>query len=79
LEDLSAILPDTSYLTRLSIDGDRADISGIAANPTELVPVLEKSGQFSDVAFSDAITKSESGIGNRFSLEMRVGSRGRTP
>ena len=74
LEEISAALPDTCYLTRLSIDGDRANIAGVSINPPELVPVLEKTGRFSDVSFSDAITRSETGAGNHFGLEMRIES-----
>jgi general secretion pathway protein L len=72
LEELSDALPDSSYLTHLTIDGDRVDISGVASDPPALVPILERSGRFSDVAFSDAITRSAAGSNSRFSLEMHI-------
>ena len=72
LEELSGALPDSSYLTHLSIDGDRVDISGFASDPPALVPILERSGRFSKVSFSDAITRSTTGSNSRFSLEMHI-------
>lgn len=74
LDDLSAALPDTAYLTRLRIDGDRASISGVAVNPPALVSILENTGHFSNVSFSNAITRSGAGAGKRFSLVMRIES-----
>ena len=79
LENLSASLPDSAYLTRISIEKDRANIAGIALNPPELVPILEKTGHFSDVSFSDATTRSETGAGSHFSLEMRIGGEKKAP
>lgn len=72
LDALAAALPDSAHLTALSIDGDRLTVAGLSTAPSALVPALETSGAFADVAFGAATTPAEGGVGDRFSLEMRV-------
>ena len=63
-------MPDSAYVTDLSIDKEHLRVSGVSTNTAALVPALEKSGQFTDAAFFDAITKVEGGAGDRFHIEM---------
>ena len=72
LDALSAALPDSAHLSALSVEGDRITVTGVTTDPSGLVPALETAGAFADVAFSAATTPAEGGIGDRFSLEMRV-------
>lgn len=72
LDALSAALPDTAHLTALSVEGDRVTVTGLTTDPSGLVPALETSGAFADVAFGSATTPAEGGAGDRFGLEMRI-------
>jgi general secretion pathway protein L len=72
IEALSAALPDSAYLTGLVIDKDQLTLSGISTDTAHLVPPLETSGRFADVAFSAATTRLETGPGDRFHLAMRA-------
>ncbi|MCK9917164.1 PilN domain-containing protein [Microbacteriaceae bacterium K1510] len=71
---LSVTLPDHAYLTMLEIEKSRLRISGISNRSSELVPALEGSRRFTDVRFSAATTRVESGSADRFHLEMQVGA-----
>ena len=72
LDALAAALPDSAHLSALSIEADRLTVAGLSTAPSALVPALETSGAFADVAFGAATTPAEGGIGDRFSLEMRI-------
>jgi len=72
IDALSAAMPDSAYLTSLSIDKDHVTISGLTTDPSRLVPMLESSGSFADVSFGAATTRVEAGGGDRFSLEMKA-------
>ncbi len=74
IDALSAAMPDSAYLTSLSIDKDHVTISGLTTDPSRLVPTLESSGSFADVSFGAATTRVEAGGGDRFSLEMKAGA-----
>ncbi len=71
IEAVSAALPDSAYLTELSIGDDGVRISGISRVVPALVPALETAGRFKDVAFAAATTRVEGGSGDRFHLEMK--------
>lgn len=72
VDALSSAVPDSAHLTTLSIDKDHLVITGVSTDPSGLVPALETSGAFADVAFGAATTRVEAGGGDRFSLEMRA-------
>ncbi|HEX4767194.1 MAG TPA: PilN domain-containing protein [Lichenihabitans sp.] len=71
VEAISAALPDSAYLTDLSIGTDGVRVSGISRAVPALVPALETAGRFKDVAFAAATTRVEGGSGDRFHLEMK--------
>lgn len=77
IEALSGALPDTAYLSELTVERDRLRLSGVTTNPSILVPTLETSGYFSSVASFEATTRLEAGQGDRFHLEMRAKDPGR--
>lgn len=80
LEALSAILPDDTYLTDLTLDAGRLRMTGHSARATELVPLLEGSGDFRNATFSSPLTRMSGQSTDRFSIEAVVVPRmGRTP
>jgi general secretion pathway protein L len=74
LERLSELLPDDTYVTDLSLEGNRLRILGISGTVTELVPLLEKSGYFRSAAFYAPTTRIPATSTDRFSIEVIVTS-----
>ena len=72
LDELSAILPDNTYLTDLSMDGEHLRITGVSANAAELVPLLEGSRHFKNATFYAPTTRLAGGATDRFSIEATV-------
>ena len=72
IDALSAALPDSAYLTTLAVQKDQIQISGVTQNIPELVPALENSGRFKDVGVTAAMTRMETGTGDRFHLQLRA-------
>ena len=75
LDALSRTLPDHAYLTDLRLEKDRLQISGVTRQSADLVPALEQSHSFINVAFFAATTRLENGAADRFHLEMQLGAR----
>ncbi|MGJ4942121.1 PilN domain-containing protein [Bradyrhizobium sp. HKCCYLS1011] len=72
IEALSRALPDSAYLTELTIDGATVRIAGIAQDAPALIAPLEQSGQFKDVHFYAPTTRSADGARFVFHIEARV-------
>ena len=72
IDALAKALPDSAHLTALAIDRDRVTVAGVSTDPSALVPALETSGAFAEVAFGAATTTAEAGAGDRFGLEMKA-------
>jgi general secretion pathway protein L len=79
LEVLSRLLPDGVWLTGLSLQGDTLSITGFAREPARLIPLLEQSPHFAEVAFRAPSTQTTVRVADgrdmsleRFSLAARV-------
>ena len=72
LDELSVLLPGTTYLTDLTLDGAHLRISGMSANAADLVPLLEGSGHFKNASFYAPTTRLAGGSTDRFSIEATV-------
>ena len=72
IDALAEAVPDSAHLTALAIDKDRVSISGLSTDPSALVPAIETSGHFADVASAAATTRTEAGDADRFSLSMHA-------
>jgi general secretion pathway protein L len=72
LDELSVLLPDSTYLAELSLDAGRLRITGVSANAAELVPLLEESGYFKNAVFYAPTTRLTGGATDRFSIEATV-------
>ena len=78
LDRLSELLPDHTYLTDFRLDGAELQIGGVSREVNSLVPLLERSGLFVDVAFQAPTTRLLDRPGDRFSIQMRIGRSGTT-
>lgn len=72
LRDLSDIIPESAWVNRFSIAGKKVKIEGYADAASELIPLLEESSLFDDVAFVSAITKTKDGK-ERFRIALKTG------
>lgn len=61
LRELSEILPDTAWITDMNLRADGMEISGFADSATALIPLLEQSSAFQDVALASGITRNQQG------------------
>ena len=70
--EVTKILPDTAWLSSLSIEGASLSIEGQARSAEQLIPALDSSPLFESVAFDGPVTRS-SGTGlARFTIRMSL-------
>ncbi len=72
LDELTRLLPDSTYLTDFSSDDDTVSISGFAQSASELVPVLERSQMFSGAAPGAPVTFDDIRNKERFTYRLRM-------
>ncbi len=60
-KELSDIIPETAWITKLRLSGDEMSIYGMAESSSELISLLESSSIFEDVKFLAAIRKGRDG------------------
>ena len=75
LEDLSVVLPDSTYLTDLSVDGGTLRMSGLSSAPSELIAILDGSRMLADVHFSAPVTRNRDGDRDSFEIEAVIVER----
>jgi general secretion pathway protein L len=72
LEKLTALLPDTVWLTNFSIEGNRISIAGEAQSAAPLISILENSENFANATFSSPVTREAKADRERFSIELSL-------
>lgn len=72
LRELTALLPDHSWLSHVELAGARVRLRGESRNAAELVGALEKSALFADPSFDGSVTRSPGAERERFSLSAAV-------
>ena len=72
LEGLSRALPDSAYLTELSLENATVRIVGVAKDAPSLIAPLEHSGAMTAVHFSSPTTREPDGTHFRFHIEGRA-------
>ncbi len=68
LNELSVLLPDTTWLTRMEIAGGEVNIHGTSQAASALIGLLEISPRFENAHFSSPVTQNPSGNRERFQL-----------
>lgn len=66
LDELTKILPDDTYLERLTIRGDEMQINGESSSATSIIQLLEKSAYFQNTQPRSPITKDVTTSKERF-------------
>jgi general secretion pathway protein L len=78
LETLSKILPDSTYVTELRIEGDKLRLTGVTHDAPSLIGLIEQSGRFKHATFFAPTTRSPSDRGDRFNIEAIIQPLGPT-
>jgi general secretion pathway protein L len=72
LDELSAALPDDTWLTELQITEGQMRVSGTSQSVADLVPAVQEKPIFADATFFSPTTRLTNGAGDRFHLQMRL-------
>jgi len=79
LEDLSKILPDTTWVQQLDLrstsKGREVQIAGETGSSSQLVEVIEKSGTLANASFKSPLTKGQTPNTERYLLAAEVKAR----
>ncbi len=73
--EITRLLPDTTWLTDLSVSKGEILIAGYSSAAAELIPVLGNSNMVTNVTFASQVTRVPGQEGERFSIRMRASSR----
>lgn len=72
LEALSHVLPDTTYVTELRVEGDKVQVVGMTQDAPSLVRLMELSPQFTRATFFAPTTRAQNEAGERFHIEVHI-------
>ncbi|WP_027578691.1 PilN domain-containing protein [Bradyrhizobium sp. Ai1a-2] len=72
LEALSRVLPDTTYVTELRIEGNKVQVVGMTQDAPALIRLMEQSPQFTRATFFAPTTRAANESGERFHVEANI-------
>lgn len=72
LEAISRVLPDTTYVTELRVEGDKMQVVGLTHDAPSLIKLIEQSPQFTRATFFAPTTRAENDPGERFHIEAHI-------
>ncbi|MBV1787976.1 PilN domain-containing protein [Marinobacterium sp. D7] len=76
LDEMTRLLPDSTWLNRLELDGNEIRIQGESSSASELIGLLEQSELFGQAEFSAPVTINPRTRKERFALTLSVAQEG---
>lgn len=75
LNEVSRLLPDTTWVLKFGVRNSRLNVSGYSAKPSALIGLLEDSEMFASVRFSSPVTMDQKVGLERFNLTATISGR----
>src|SRR5215471_7920643 len=72
LEAISRVLPDTTYVTELHVEGDKMQVAGLTQDAPSLIKLIEQSPEFARATFFAPTTRGQNDPGERFHVEAHI-------
>jgi len=70
IREITRLIPDNTWVSRLNLDRDYAEIQGESGKASDLIEVLEKSEYFQNVQFGASITRNANTDMEHFEIRM---------
>jgi general secretion pathway protein L len=74
-EELARVLPDSSFLTDLTVKDSDVSIAGYSAAASSIIVALEGSVLFDQASFTGPVVKAPGNIGDRFAIDLKMGGK----
>lgn len=72
LDEVTRILPDSTWLTRLEINGSKVKIQGESSNASEVATLMLGSAMFPDARFESPVTRNPRTANERFVISANI-------
>ncbi|MEM7400724.1 MAG: PilN domain-containing protein [Pseudomonadota bacterium] len=72
---LTKVIPDHTYVQRLSLESGQLSMQGVSASASELIGIIDQTGLFDDIRFAAPVTQSGGDGLERYSITANIKSK----